>query len=141
MYMNRFLIFVLLRLLPALCLYHCPSNKTKMGRHLLFNCDRCDLFSRVTPTLCVLNGVCGHVVYNEDYVFLVLLVTTYSFLWMCEYGSVLGFVAWDANRLILQCWPRCSVKTFNSSYAAGLGAPYGREYSWRYYYNFKTLPS
>jgi len=50
------------------------------------------------------------------------------------------FVASDANRLILQCWPRCSVKTFSSSHAAGLGAPYCREYNWRYYKS-KTFPS
>jgi len=43
-----------------------------MGRHFLFNCDRCELFSRVRPTCYVLNGVCGHVVCNENYVFLVL---------------------------------------------------------------------
>jgi hypothetical protein len=34
--------------------------------------------------------------------------------------------------LILQCTPRCIVRTFNSTHAAGNGAPYGRESICRY---------
>jgi hypothetical protein len=29
--------------------------------------------------------------------------------------------------LTIKSWPRCTVRTFNSSHAAGLGAPYVRE--------------
>ena len=36
--------------------------------------------------------------------------------------------------------PRCTVRTFNSSHAAGLGVQYGRECAYGYY-KFKTLPS
>jgi hypothetical protein len=31
-----------------------------------------------------------------------------------------------ARKLTLECRPRCTVRTFNSSYSAGLGALYGR---------------
>jgi hypothetical protein len=32
-----------------------------------------------------------------------------------------------------QCWPRCTVRTFNSSHVACLGAPYGNKNVYRYY--------